>query len=143
MGITSLLPKITKQIQKWGQRNGRGGGCAYTAAAGARNGSSAGYVAENVKRFCREPFAEKWGGGGSVREGRRRARASAQRLRRGLRRRGREDVEPFAEGQGSEKVLSGACGRDEDEAPVRPGWGGWLGPDSPGRVCSAWVHSLY
>jgi hypothetical protein len=39
--------------------------------AGARG---AGYVAGKVKRFCREPFAEepfaeKWGGGGSVREG--------------------------------------------------------------------------
>jgi hypothetical protein len=37
------------------------------AAAGARNGSSAGYVAGEVKRFCRElfaeeSFAEKWGG---------------------------------------------------------------------------------
>jgi hypothetical protein len=41
------------------------------AAAGARNGSSAGYVAGEVKRFCRElfaeeSFAEKWGGGGEV-----------------------------------------------------------------------------
>jgi hypothetical protein len=41
----------------------------------ARNGSSAGsgagYVAGEVKRLCREPFAEepfaeKWGGGGEV-----------------------------------------------------------------------------
>jgi hypothetical protein len=32
----------------------------------ARNGSGAGYVAGEVKRFCREPFAEKWGGGGEV-----------------------------------------------------------------------------
>jgi hypothetical protein len=112
----------------------------------ARNGSGAGYVAGEVKRFYREsfteePFAEKWGGGGggSVREGRRRARASAQRLQRELRHRGREEVEPFVEepftekeGRGSEKVLSGACGRDEDEASVQPGWGGWLGPDAPG-----------
>jgi hypothetical protein len=69
-----------------------------------------------------------------VREGRRRARASTQWLRHELRRRGSEEVEPFAEkeGRGSEKVLSGACGRDEDEASVRPGWAGWLGPDAPG-----------
>jgi hypothetical protein len=87
---------------------------------------------------------EVWRGrGGSVREGRRRARASAQRLRRGLRRRGREDVEPFAEGRGSEKALSGACGRDKDNASVQPGWGGCLGPEAPGRVGLAWVHSLY
>jgi hypothetical protein len=60
----------------------------------------------------------------------RRARACAQRLqrglRRGLRRRGSEEVMSGAvrggavrgevgRGRGSEEVLSGACGRDEDE----------------------------
>jgi hypothetical protein len=100
------------------------GGRGRTGRGRARNGSGAGYVAGKVKRTCREPFAEKWGGGGSVREGRRRARASAQRLRRGLRRWGREDVEPFAVGRGNEKLLSGAYGRDEDEASVRPEWDG-------------------
>jgi hypothetical protein len=52
MGFTSLLPKITKQIQKWGQRNGRGGGCAYTAGARA-NDSGAGYVAVRGLRLRR------------------------------------------------------------------------------------------
>jgi hypothetical protein len=45
-----------------------------------------------------------------------------------------EEVEPFAEKEGrgreSEKVLSGACERDEDvrEGRRRPRWDGWLGP---------------
>jgi hypothetical protein len=49
------------------------------------------------------------------------ARARAQWLRRGLRRRGSEEVLSGAvrgevgRGRGSEEVLSGACGRDEDE----------------------------
>jgi hypothetical protein len=47
--------------------------------------------------------------------------------------------EPFTEkegrGRGSKKVLSGACGRDED------GLGGAVGSDLARN--SAWVHSLY
>jgi hypothetical protein len=33
---------------------------------------------------------------------------------------------------GCRRKVSGACGRDEDEASVRPEWGGWLGPGAPG-----------
>jgi hypothetical protein len=46
--------------------------------------------------------------------------ASAQRLRRWLRRRGRDDVESFAEGRGSEKAQSGGTkaqsGRGSEKA---------------------------
>jgi hypothetical protein len=78
--------------------------------------------------------------------------ASAQRLRRGLGRRGREEIESYAEGRESGK---GAVGRGEVKRHNSGGcsrrfhcvgsavWIGWLGPCAPGRVGCAWVHSLY
>jgi hypothetical protein len=52
MGFTSLLPKITKQIQKMGDTETGESGCAYTARARA-DYSGAGYVAVRGLRLQR------------------------------------------------------------------------------------------
>ena len=69
---------------------------------------------QTILTGAEDPFAEKCGGGRSGNERERagwtktRTGASAQRLRRGLGRRGREEIEPFAEGRGSGKGAVGA-----------------------------------
>jgi hypothetical protein len=106
--------------------------CLHGGRGRARNGSSAGYVAGEVKRFRREPFAEepfaeKWGEGRSVWEGRRRARngygasyvaGEEKRLSRSWRKRGGEVKRFCRERAGGTKTkrrfgLGGAVGSDQ------------------------------
>jgi hypothetical protein len=103
MGFTSLLLKITKQIQKLGTEKRE------RERMRLHGGRASRRLRRGLRRRSRSTTPAKCGGGrsGSVRDGRGRERARAQRLRRGLRRRGREEVEPFALGRGSEKAQSG------------------------------------
>ena len=115
MGFTCLLPKITKQIQKMGTEKwerdrmrlhgGRGRKLLRRGTFAVSDGSG-GSVRGEVWR------GPELGTSGSVREraGWRKTGtgASAQRLRRGLGRRGREWIETYAEGKESGK---GAVGR--------------------------------
>jgi hypothetical protein len=115
MGFTSLLPKITKQIQKMGtekrerERMRLHGGRAQTTPARATSPFAV-YVSGEQTILTGAVRGEVWRGPERERAGwtKTGTGASAQRLRRGLRRRGREEIESFAEGRGSEKSAVGA-----------------------------------
>jgi hypothetical protein len=119
-GFTSLLPKITKQIQKMGtekrerERMRLHGGRAQTTPARAMS-TFAVYVSDEQTILMGavrggSVRGEVWRGPERERAGwtKTGTGASAQRLRRGLGRRGREEIESFAEGRESGKGAVGA-----------------------------------